>query len=482
MRTIDQIYINGQFVKPYGSDVQDLINPSTKEVIGRVTLGNEEDVRRAVAAAKEAFKTFSRTTVEERSQMLQRLHNAIMANSDALIEANINEYGAPKLAAIGRVNLAAANFLDTKEALEGFKFVKYIGKAKVVSEPVGIIGIITPWNASYSQITAKLASAIAAGCPVVIKPSELSAIQTQMITECFHEADIPAGVINVVNGLGQSVGAEMTRNPDISMISFTGSTRVGKEIRRGAVDTMKRVTLELGGKSPNIILDDADFPTAIPTAVKQCFTNNGQACIAGTRLLVPEHRLEEVKKLAKETVEKIKVGNPWDEDTVLGPIVTEKQFNQVQRFIKSGIEEGAELVIGGEGHPEGQENGYFVRPTVFANVTEDMTIAKEEIFGPVLSILTYKTEDEAIEMANHTDYGLGAYLSSTNIEKANQLASRISAGVILINGAGFEMKAPFGGFKQSGIGREYGVHGLEECLETKTITGYDLLMKLLPSL
>ncbi|MCU6798169.1 aldehyde dehydrogenase family protein [Paenibacillus sp. WQ 127069] len=477
MRNIERIYVNGQFVKPYGNEVQDLINPSTKEVIGRVTLGNAEDARRAIAAAKEAFKTFSRTTVEERSQMLHRLHDAIMAYSDALMEANINEYGAPKLAAIGRVHLAAANFLDTKQALEEFEFVKYIGKAKVVSEPIGIIGIITPWNASYSQITAKLASAIAAGCPVVIKPSELSAIQTQMITECFHKANIPAGVINVVNGLGQTVGAEMTRNPDIAMISFTGSTLVGKEIRRGAVDTMKRVTLELGGKSPNIILDDADFSTAIPTAIKQCFTNNGQACVAGTRLLVPKHRLEEVKRLAKETVETMKVGNPWDEDTILGPIVTEKQYNQVQRFIKSGIEEGAELVIGGEGHPDGLQRGYFVKPTVFAHVTEDMTIAKEEIFGPVLSILTYTTEDEAIEMANNTDYGLGAYLSSSNIEKANELASRIAAGVVLINGASFEMKAPFGGFKHSGIGREYGVHGLEECLETKTITGYDSVLK-----
>ncbi|OBZ15784.1 aldehyde dehydrogenase family protein [Bacillus sp. FJAT-26390] len=473
MKIIDQIYINGKFIKPFGNEEQELINPSTQEVIGRVTLGNEEDARRAIAAAKEAFKTFSRTTLKERSQMLQRLHDAIMSKSSAMIAANINEYGAPKFAAIGRVKLAATNFLDSKEALEDFEFIKYIGKAKVVSEPIGVIGIITPWNATYSQITAKLGAAIAAGCPVVIKPSELSAIQAQLITECFHEAEIPAGVINVVNGLGQTVGAELTRSSDISMISFTGSTRVGKEIQRGAVDTMKRVTLELGGKSPNIILDDADFATAIPTAVKQCFNNNGQACVAGTRLLVPEHRLDEVKKLVKEAVEAIKVGNPWDEDTDLGPIVTRKQYDQVQRFIKAGIEEGAELIIGGEGHPDDLDAGYFVKPTVFANVTEDMLIAKEEIFGPVLSILTYKSEDEAIEMANNTNYGLGAYLSSSNLEKANELASRIAAGVVLINGAGFEMKAPFGGFKQSGIGREYGLYGLEECLETKTITGYN---------
>ena len=432
MRTINRVYINGEFVKPYGTEVQELINPSTREIIGRVTLGNEEDAKRAIAAAKKAFKTFSRTSVEERSQILQRLHDAVMRKLEVLMEANINEYGAPKPAAIGRVKLAAMNFLDTKEALEEFNFVKYIGKAKVVAEPIGVIGIITPWNATYSQITAKLASAIAAGCPVVIKPSELSAIQAHLITECFHEADIPTGVINVVHGLGQTVGFELTRNPDIAMITFTGSTRTGKEIRRGAVDSMKRVTLELGGKSPNIILDDADFSTAIPTAVRQCYNNNGQACVAGTRLLVPKQRREEVKQIAKETV-----------------------------------------VIGGLGHPEGMEQGYFVKPTVFAQVTEDMTIAKEEIFGPVLSILTYETEEEAIEMANNTDYGLGAYVSSSDIEKANEMATQIAAGVVLINGAGFEMKAPFGGFKQSGLGREYGLHGLEECLETKTITGYD---------
>ena len=473
MINIDRIYINGQFVKPEGTDVQELINPSTREAIGRVTLGNEEDARKAVGAAKAAFAAFSRTTVDERSRMLSRLYEAVTARSDALIEANIEEYGAPKRAAIGRVKLAAQNFLDTKEALESFEFIQYIGKAKVVSEPIGIVGIITPWNASYSQITAKLASAIAAGCPVVIKPSELSAIQTQLLTECFHEADLPPGVINVVNGLGQTVGAEMTRHPAIALISFTGSTRVGKEIRRGAVDTMKRVTLELGGKSPNIILDDADMASAIPRAVQQCFMNNGQSCVAGTRLIVPEHRLEEVKKLAKEAAQSMKVGNPQEEDTVLGPIINEKQYNHVQRLIRSGIEEGAELVAGGEGHPEGLEHGYFVKPTVFARAAEEMTIAREEIFGPVLCILTYRTEDEAVEIANRTDYGLGAYISSADVEKANELASRIAAGVILINGAGVEMKAPFGGFKQSGLGREYGVYGLEECLETKTITGYE---------
>ncbi|WP_042160826.1 aldehyde dehydrogenase family protein [Paenibacillus gorillae] len=473
MKSIEQIYVNGEFIHPSGEQYQVLINPATEQIIGHVRLGDEQDAKIAIAAAKQAFRTFSRTTVEERSQMLQRLHDAILAKSDRLIQANIDEYGAPKRAATGRVKLAANNLLDTKEALESYNFVQYIGKAKVVAEPIGVIGIITPWNASYSQITAKLAAAIAAGCPVVIKPSELSAMQTQVLTECFHDADLPPGVINVVTGLGHTVGAELTRSPDVAMISFTGSTRVGKEIRRGAVDTMKRVTLELGGKSPNLILDDADFSIAIPTAVSHCFTNNGQACVAGTRLLVPEHRLEEVKQLAKQAVQTITVGNPWSEDTILGPIVTEKQYEHVQRLIQSGINEGAELVTGGAGRPEGLEQGYFVKPTVFANVTEKMAIANEEIFGPVLSILTYGTIDEAIEIANNTSYGLGAYISTPDLDKAVEVASRIEAGVIAINGAGFEMKAPFGGFKQSGIGREYGVYGLEECLETKTITGYD---------
>ncbi|MDQ0497245.1 MULTISPECIES: aldehyde dehydrogenase family protein [Paenibacillus] len=472
MRKINRIYINGEFVQPSGTDEQVLINPSNKEVIGSVILGNEEDAKKAIAAAKEAFKTFKQTSVQERLEMLQRLHDAILDKMDPMVEANINEYGAPRRMAVGRVKLAANNFLDTKQALEKFEFTRYIATAKIVSEPIGVIGIITPWNASYSQITAKLSAAIAAGCTVVIKPSELSAIQTDEIVEAFHQAGLPKGVINILNGYGNTVGAEMTRNPDIAMINFTGSTRVGKEIRRGAVDTMKRITLELGGKSPIVVLDDADFVKAIPIAVNQALTNNGQACIAGSRLLVPEHRLEEVKKLAKAAIEAVSVGMPTEETTTLGPIITDKQYQNVQRYIQIGIDEGAELVSGGLGQPEGLESGYFVKPTLFANVTEDMTIAKEEIFGPVQAILTYKTEEEAIEMANNTSYGLAAYIHSGSIEKANELASKLEAGTILINGAVHEMKAPFGGFKQSGIGREYGEYGIEECLETKTITGH----------
>lgn len=472
MKIIDQIYINGGFIAPNGTDTMNLINPSTKEVIGQVTLGDVSDTQKAIAAAKNAFKTFSKTTISERGDMLQRLHDEILARSEELTKATIEEYGASVSVANARTQLTASNFLLVKEVMEEFKFERYIGKAKIIHEPLGVVGLITPWNSSNSTIAMKLALAISAGCTVVIKPSEISGIQTQLLAECIDKAGIPAGVINIVNGTGEVVGAELTRHPDVAMISFTGSNNVGKIIYRGAVDTLKRVVLELGGKSPNIILDDADFTKAIPLAIMRCFGNNGQMCIAGSRLIVPEHRLEEVKKLIKTGVEKLKVGYPWEDDTVIGPLVNEKQYNNVQKYIKLGIEEGAELVIGGEGNPEGLSKGYFVKPTVFSNVTMDMTIAKEEIFGPVLSILTYRTEEEAIEIANNTNFGLGAYISSSNLQKANEIASQIVAGVVTINSATSEMKAPFGGFKQSGIGREFGVYGLEEYLEPKTILGY----------
>lgn len=472
MKIIDHIYINGKFVKPNGTEVQEIINPTTNEIIGRVTLGDEQDTQEAIQAAKAAFKIFSITTIDERKEMLQRLHDVIMAKSDILIQATVEEYGAPVMQATGLTYFAAKSFLNTSEVLQDFEFVKYIGQAKVILEPLGVIGMITPWNANYYQICAKLASAIATGCTAVIKPSELSAIQTQLLTECFHEAGIPDGVINIVNGTGQVVGAELTRHPDISMISFTGSTKTGKTISHGAVDSMKRVTLEMGGKSPNIILDDADLNQAIPRAFMACFGNNGQACIAGTRLIVPEQRLEEVKNLVKSMIELIKVGDPKETDTLIGPMVTQKQYDNVQRYIKLGIEEGAELLTGGEGHPEGLEHGNFVKPTVFANVTMDMTIAKEEIFGPVLSILTYTTEEEAVDIANDTIYGLAAYISSSNLERANKIAAQIVTGRVGINEFIDEPKAPFGGFKQSGIGRENGLYGLEEYVEPKTILGY----------
>jgi aldehyde dehydrogenase (NAD+) len=471
MHTIDHIYINGQFVTPHGTEMFDLINPTTGQLDGQVRLGDVEDTRRAIAAAKAAFPAFSRTTKAERGAMLQRLHDAVLARADDAANALIEEYGGPRSSSVARSRYTANMFLDVKKVMDDHAYVKTVNKSKVVLVPVGVVGIITPWNSSAWFVANKVATAIAAGCTVVVKPSELSARQNQILIEAFHAAELPPGVVNIVNGRGDVVGAELSVHPDINKISFTGSTPVGKQIARLGVDTMKRVTLELGGKSANVILDDADFAKAIPNAIAACYMNNGQACIAGTRLLVPAHRLEEVKALAKAAAEAVVVGDPHDAKVSLGPIVTQKQFDRVQHYIGVGIAEGAELVTGGLGKPAGLEAGYFVKPTVFAGVTPSMTIAKDEIFGPVLSIMTYETEEEAIAIANDTPYGLQAYVSSTNLARANRVADQIVAGRVHINGIHDDLIAPFGGFKQSGIGREFGPYGLEAYLEPKAILG-----------
>lgn len=469
MKTIENIYINGAFVKPHGTETFDLINPSNRQLIGRVVLGDEADTQNAISAAQEAFKTFSKTTKEERIGYLQKMHDAVAARKDELVQTMVLEYGGSVQFCTMSVQNALDSILSNIEALQQMDFVKTVGHSQVRLESIGVVGIITPWNASNSFICGKLSTVIAAGCTAVIKPSEMSALQTQIITECLHEAGLPAGVFNIVNGLGQVVGAEITRHPAIAKISFTGSTLVGKTIAKGAVDTMKRVTLELGGKSPNIILDDADFATAIPMAINAAYMNSGQACVAGTRLLVPENRLEEVKALVKATVAKVKVGQPGDADTAIGPMVSQKQYERVQSYIQLGIDEGAELLIGGLNQPEGLEAGNFVKPTVFVKVTNQMRIAQEEIFGPVLSIITYQTEAEAIAIANDTNYGLSAYISSGNEARANRVAAQVNAGRVLINCLKHDPQAPFGGFKQSGIGREYGIYGLAAYLEPKTI-------------
>ncbi|MBV7538070.1 aldehyde dehydrogenase family protein [Duganella sp. sic0402] len=471
MYSIDHIYINGQFVTPHGNEIFALVNPSTGQLAGQVRLGDAEDARRAIAAAKAAFPAFSRTSKAERGGMLQRLHDAVLARADDAASALVEEYGGPLNTSISRSRYTANMFLDVKRVMEEHAFVKTVNKSKVKLEPVGVVGIITPWNSSAWFIANKVATAIAAGCTVVVKPSELSARQNQILAEAFHAAALPPGVVNIVNGRGDVVGEEFSTHPDITKISFTGSTPVGKQIARLGVDTMKRVTLELGGKSANVILDDADFAKAIPMAIQACFMNNGQACIAGTRLLVPAHRLEEVKALAKAAAEAVVVGDPHDAAVSLGPIVTQKQYERVQRYIAIGIEEGAQLLTGGLGKPHGLDAGYFVKPTVFAGVTPAMTIAKEEIFGPVLSILTYATEEEAITIANDTPYGLQAYVSSSDLARANRVADRLVAGRVHINGIHDDLIAPFGGFKQSGIGREFGPYGLDAYLEPKAILG-----------
>lgn len=469
MKTIDQIYINGEFVRPNGQTFFNLINPSTNQQIGKVILGDEKDTQNAIASAKAAFKDFSRTTKEERIGYLQAIYDAVLKRKTEMINIMVEEYGSPLQFATMSFEYAISAFPNAIATLKNFDFIKTVGHSKVRLEPLGVVGIITPWNASNGFICNKLATAISAGCTAVIKPSEMSALQTQVMIECLHEAGLPKGVFNIVNGLGEVVGAEISRHKDIAKISFTGSTMVGKTIARTAVDTMKRVTLELGGKSPNLLLDDADFEQAIPIAIAAAYMNSGQACIAGTRLLVPEQRLEEVKNLVKAAVAAVKVGAPQDSDTNIGPMVSVKQYNRVQDYIQVGIAEGAELLIGGPGKPEGLEAGNFVRPTVFVNVNNQMRIAREEIFGPVLSIITYRSQEEAIEIANDTDYGLQAYVSSSNIDRANEVAAQISAGRVLINQLSHDPLAPFGGFKQSGIGREFGIYGLEAYLEPKAI-------------
>ena len=469
MKTIDKIYINGEFVTPQGTEYFDLISPTTNEKLGKVLLGNTEDTKKAIEAAKNAFKTFSKTTISERIQYLTNIKSSVEKRKDDFINVMTEEYGGTFQFASVSFDYMLKSFDSAINLLNNYNFIKTMGESEVQMAPLGVVGIIIPWNSSNGFICSKLSTAIAAGCTTVIKPSEMSAQQTQLTTECLHEANLPKGVFNIVNGLGEVVGAEISRNPDIAKISFTGSTTVGKIIAKEAVNTMKRVTLELGGKSPNIILDDADFSKAIPLAIGAAFMNNGQACIAGTRLLIPENKLEETKLLIKETISQLIVGDPKNPNTAVGPMVSEKQFNRVQDYIQTGINEGAEILIGGLGKPEGLENGNFVKPTVFIHANNQMRIAREEIFGPVLSVITYKTEEEAIEIANDTTYGLQAYVSSSNTERAHRVASQINAGRVQINGIGHDPMAPFGGFKQSGIGREFGTLGLEAYLEPRAL-------------
>ena len=469
MKTIDKIYINGEFTTPEGSEYFDLISPTTNEKLGKVLLGNQKDTQNAVAAAKEAFKTFSKTTITERIQYLHNIQTSIEKRKEEFIDVMIKEYGGTLQFSTMSYDYMLKSFDSAINLLNTYNFTKTMGESEVQMTPLGVVGIIIPWNSSNGFICSKLSTAIAAGCTVVIKPSEMSAQQTQLITECLHDAGLPKGAFNIVNGLGEIVGAEISRHPDIAKISFTGSTNVGKIIAKEAVETMKRVTLELGGKSPNIILDDANFKQAIPLAIIAAYMNSGQACIAGTRLLVPENKLEETKELLKEILSNTIVGDPKNETTAVGPMVSTKQYERVQNYIQIGINEGAEVLIGGLGKPEGLERGNFVKPTVFIHVNNQMRIAREEIFGPVLSVITYKTEEEAIEIANDTTYGLQAYVSSSDEKRAHKVASQINAGRIQINGIGHDPMAPFGGFKQSGIGREFGTIGLEAYLEPRAL-------------
>lgn len=469
MRSIETIYIDGEFVTPHGTEKADLFNPSTEERIGTVVLGDVEDARAAIAAAKRAFPAFTGSSKAERIDMLRSLSAAVSARSAELTAAMAEEYGAPQYFTDFAVPHAASTFLDMAKVLEDYKFTRRIGRAEVTMQPVGIAAAITPWNSNYGFICSKLATAIAAGTTMVIKPSEMSAIQTQLLTECLHAAALPKGIFNIVNGRGDVVGAEFSSHPDIAKVTFTGSTAVGKKILRAGAETLKRVTLELGGKGPNIILDDAEPDTVIPTVLKMGLMNSGQACIAGTRILVPESRMDEVLTRLAATLATFKAGVPTDADVMVGPMISQKQYDRVQSYIRMGLTEGAELVAGGPGRPEGITRGWFSRPTVFAGVTNDMRIAREEIFGPVLSVISYRDDDDAVGIANDSSYGLQAYLHGSDPERLQAMAARLDSGRVVINGAPHEPRAPFGGFKQSGIGREFGEFGLEGFLEPKAV-------------
>jgi len=473
MRTIDTIYINGDFIKPHGTELFTLVDPVTERPAAQVVLADEVDTQQAIAAATTAYAKLFDSTREQRMGWLQRLHDVVANAEEELTEQMIEEYGGPRRISSLTAKRAAASFADARTLLADYQFERQIGTARVRMQPLGVVGLITPWNANYGFICSKLSMAVAAGSSVVIKPSELSARQTELLTRILHRAELPPGIFNIVTGRGDVVGAEIVRHSGIAKISFTGSTAVGKSIARDGADTMKRITLELGGKSPTILLDDADFTKAIPLAAAAATLNSGQACLAGTRLLVPRSRQDEAHHAIVEAFDALKVGDPRGADIAIGPMVTRTQYERVQGYIQQGIDEGATLLTGGLGRPEGVEHGYFVRPTVFGNVRNDMRIAREEIFGPVLSVIAYDDEDDAVALANDTVYGLHAYVFSGDLARANRVASRIVAGRIFINGLYDEPMAPFGGFKQSGLGREFGMFGLEQYLEPKTLLGYE---------
>ncbi|MCP5026270.1 MAG: aldehyde dehydrogenase family protein [Actinomycetia bacterium] len=466
-----QFYINGQWVEPSTSDTLDVINPATEQPIGTIAMGGTADVDAAVAAAKAAFETFSQTSKEERLALLNRITELIGAHSEELATTISAEMGAPGgLAKAAQAPTGLAHFATTAAILESFEFEEQHAKFLLVKEPVGVVGMITPWNWPINQIACKVAPALAAGCTMVLKPSEIAPLNAVIFAEILDEAGVPAGVFNLVNGDGITAGSHLSAHPDVDMMSFTGSTRAGVEVAKNAAPTVKRVAQELGGKSANIILDDADLEQVIGRDMVGMCTNSGQSCNAGTRMLVPAERMDEAAAIAATAAAGVAVGDPTSDGVMMGPVVSEAQWNKIQGLIQAGIDEGATLVAGGTGRPEGLETGYYVRPTVFADVTNDMTIAREEIFGPVLSLIGYEDDDEAVAIANDTVYGLSGYISGEQ-DHAIAVARRIRTGNMHVNGAGPDFTAPFGGFKQSGNGREWGPLGLEEYLESKAILG-----------
>jgi aldehyde dehydrogenase (NAD+) len=472
MREYLKFYIDGQWVDPVERNPLDVVNPANESVSGRIALGSAADVDRAVKAARKAFASWSGTSREQRLQVFGRLLEEYQKRSADLGAAITEEMGAPVSLGNGfQVGLGAGHLTTAIEVLKSFQFEEQRGATRIVREPVGVCGLITPWNWPINQIAVKVFPALATGCTVVLKPSEVSPYSAQIFAEIVHAAGVPAGVFNMLQGTGPGVGAAMSSHPDLDLISFTGSTRAGVEIAKSAAPTVKRVCQELGGKSPSIILDDDAFAANVTGGVVSMMLNSGQTCSAGTRLLVPSARMEEAIKVAREAASQVSVGDPQGNHTI-GPVVSRAQFDKIQALIQKGVEEGATLVAGGPGRPEGLSRGFYVKPTVFANVKNDMTIAREEIFGPVLVILGYDNLDHAIQIANDTEYGLAGYVAGKDIDKARAVARRIRAGWICVNGA-FDFHAPFGGMKKSGNGREWGEFGFHEYVEVKAILGYE---------
>jgi aldehyde dehydrogenase (NAD+) len=469
----DKFYIDGAWVAPVTPKSMAVVNPATEEKLYDVALGSSADVDKAVTAARRAFETFSQTTREQRIELLTAIIEVYKKRQADIGAAISDEMGAPaKFAERIQAGAGLGHIMTTLEVLKSYPFEEKHGSAMLVREPIGVIGMITPWNWPLNQIACKVAPALAAGCTMILKPSEYTPSSALIFAEILHEAGVPKGVFNLINGLGPDVGAAMSAHPGIDMISFTGSTRAGIDVAQRAAPTVKRVSQELGGKSPNVILPDADLKKAVEGGAQHCFNNSGQSCNAPTRMIVPKSKMDEIAAIAKAVAEKTKAADPKGPDTTIGPVVNKIQWDKIQTLIKKGIDEGATLVAGGLGRPEGVNKGYFVRPTVFANVTNDMTIAREEIFGPVLSIIGYKDEDEAIKIANDTPYGLAGYVSGGDPEKTKSFARKIRAGNVNLNGSPNERSAPFGGYKQSGNGREWGKWGMEEFLEVKAVAGW----------
>lgn len=471
MRDYLKFYIDGQWVDPVRPNTFDVDNPATEQVSGRISLGSAADVDKAVNAARRAFADWSHSTRQQRLDLLQTILAEYQKRADDLAEAVTEEIGAPpSLAAGPQVFLGIGHLTTAIDALKNFPFEQQHGPTLIAREPIGVCGLITPWNWPINQVAVKVYPALACGCTVILKPSEVAPYSPYIFTEILEAAGVPPGVFNLVNGDGAGVGVALASHPDIDMVSFTGSTRAGVEVAQAAAPTVKRVTQELGGKSPNIVLDDSGFAESVSAGVANMMPNSGQSCNAPSRMLVPNSRMGDAITIARAVAEKVVVGDP-DDGRAIGPVASKTQFEKVQRLIQQGIDEGATLVAGGPGRPAGLDKGYYVKPTVFANVTNDMTIAREEIFGPVLCILGYDDIDHAIEIANDTDYGLAGFVSGTDLDKAREVARRIRAGWVTINHA-FDLNAPFGGYKRSGNGREWSDFGFHEYLEVKSTLGY----------